>query len=185
MPDAQYVPILLERLARILHNDAHAEGLKPAQWEALRFLSRANRFSRSPTALTAYFGTTKGTVSQTLQAIERKGLIEKIADGDDGRALRLDVTSSGRSMLRKDPIRQINSAVERIADLPSADISSGLEKIVASLINVRDGKPFGICSKCRHFRTDDPKGKPNYCSLLSVPLSRVDAGQICIEQTAA
>ena len=35
---------LLERLARLVHNDAHVDGLKPTQWESLRYLARANRF---------------------------------------------------------------------------------------------------------------------------------------------
>lgn len=64
--------ILLERIGRVLQNDGHSEGLKPTQWEALRYFARANRFSRSPSALTAYLGMTKGTVSQTVGALEKR-----------------------------------------------------------------------------------------------------------------
>ncbi|HIP78057.1 MAG TPA: MarR family transcriptional regulator, partial [Kiloniellaceae bacterium] len=65
MDTADDLGLLLERLARVLQNEAHSEGLKPTQWEALRYLSRANRFSRTPSGVTAYLGMTKGTVSQT------------------------------------------------------------------------------------------------------------------------
>ena len=44
---------LIERLARVLQNDGHCDGLKPTQWEVLRYLSRANRFSCTPGAVTA------------------------------------------------------------------------------------------------------------------------------------
>ena len=48
MTSSQDMPVLLERLARVLQNEAHTGGLKPTQWEALRYLARANRFSRTP-----------------------------------------------------------------------------------------------------------------------------------------
>ena len=69
--DGQMIVWPLERLARLMRAREHEDGLNPAQWEALRFLSRANRFSNAPGALTRYLGATKGTVSQTLMALER------------------------------------------------------------------------------------------------------------------
>ena len=65
----------LERLTRLMRAGEHEGGLNPAQWEALRYLSRANRFSNSPIALTRFLGSTKGTISQTIKALERKGFI--------------------------------------------------------------------------------------------------------------
>ena len=70
--DGRMIMWPLERLARIMRAREHEGGLNPAQWEALRYLSRANRFSDSPGALTRYLGATKGTISQTLMALERK-----------------------------------------------------------------------------------------------------------------
>ena len=67
----------LERLTRLMRAGEHEGGLNPAQWEALRYLSRANRFSNSPIALTRFLGSTKGTISQTIKALERKGYIAK------------------------------------------------------------------------------------------------------------
>ena len=60
-----HVAALIERLGRLTTTEAHAEGLLPVQWEVLRYLDRANRYSRTAVALTAYLGITKGTVSQT------------------------------------------------------------------------------------------------------------------------
>ena len=53
----------LERLARLMRSASQTQGLNAAQWEALRYLSRANSFSNSPGALTRYLGATKGTIS--------------------------------------------------------------------------------------------------------------------------
>ena len=60
--------ILIERLGRLLQTEEQETGLNPAQWQALRFLGRANRFSRTPATVADYLGSTRGTVSQTLIA---------------------------------------------------------------------------------------------------------------------
>ena len=79
----------LERLARVMRAREHEGGLNPAQWEALRYLNRANRFSNSPGALTRYLGATKGTISQTLMALERKGFIAKAERPGEKRSVSL------------------------------------------------------------------------------------------------
>ena len=89
------IAALIERIGRLLSTDAHAGGLLPVQWEALRYLGRANRFSRTPAALTAYLGLTKGTVSQTVHVLEAKGLVTKQVDPADRRGRRLS-RRSGR-----------------------------------------------------------------------------------------
>ena len=66
---------LIDRLGRLMRSGEHAGDLNPAQWEALRYLARANRFSRTPAALAQYLGSTRGTVSQTLIALEDHGRI--------------------------------------------------------------------------------------------------------------
>ena len=42
--------------------------------QALIYLSKANRYSNTPQALADYLGLTKGTVSQTLLLLDRRGL---------------------------------------------------------------------------------------------------------------
>ena len=63
---------LIERLGRFARSAQHCAGMKPAQWEALRFVSRANRYSRTPGALADFLSSTRGTVSQTPIALEKK-----------------------------------------------------------------------------------------------------------------
>ena len=71
--DKDSVAALMDRLSRAMQRAQYAGGLNPAQWEALRYIARANRYSRSPSAVAEYLGATKGTVSQTLKALEHKG----------------------------------------------------------------------------------------------------------------
>ena len=51
----------VNRLCRIAHSLQFAHGLNPAQWDALRYIARANKYSTTPGNLAEYLGTTKGT----------------------------------------------------------------------------------------------------------------------------
>jgi DNA-binding MarR family transcriptional regulator len=176
---------LIERLARLVTNEGHAHGLKPAQWEALRYLARANRFSRTPGGLTAYLGLTKGTVSQTLMSLERAGLVEKTANPGDGRSVRLDLTEKGRALLPLDGMAAIRQAFEALPPLMRAALGDGVAALVRSALAARSGRAFGICRDCRHFAADARAPGQHYCQLLKEPLEDVEAGQICQEQEAA
>ncbi len=176
------IAALLERLSRVLQNEAHADGLKPTQWEALRYLARANRFSRSPSAVTAYLGMTKGTVSQTLNALERKGLIRKKSDPADRRNLQLELTARGAALLRRDPVEALTTAAGRLSAGERRDLSDGLEKTLRAALRRRGGRPFGVCKTCRFFQKNAKQGAPHRCGLLEVPLSAEDGEKICVEQ---
>ena len=173
---------LLERLARLVHNDAHTGGLKPTQWEALRYFARANRFSRSPGALTAYLGMTKGTVSQTLQALERKGLVEKRAAASDRRSVKINLTKAGETLLTDDPLSDLEASIDALPKNKQELFGATLEGLMKNLLHRRSGKAFGACKTCRHFRRDKNQGAPFFCSLLSEPLSTSDSEMICAEQ---
>ncbi|MDJ0943982.1 MAG: MarR family transcriptional regulator [Kiloniellales bacterium] len=179
------IPVLLERLSRILQNEAHAGGVKPTQWEALRYLARANRFSRSPSAVTAYLGVTKGTVSQTLNALDRKGLIRKRADPGDRRNVTIEVTRAGRDLLARDPVEVVLTAAARLSAAERRALSGALEKLLVEALRRRGGRPFGVCRSCRFFRKRAKGGSPHRCGLLDVPLSDTDSERICVEQEPA
>ena len=175
------VAVLLERLSRILQNEAHSVGLKPTQWDALRYLSRANRFSRTPSALTAYLGMTKGTVSQTLNALERKDLLAKKADSADRRQVRLDLTAKGATMLERDPIDGLLRSVSKLSEPDRRSLAHALRALLTETLRRRGGRPFGVCRSCRFFKANDPDGAPHRCGLLAVPLSADDSEHICVE----
>jgi len=176
-------PLVLERLSRVLQNETHADGLKPVQWEALRYLARANRFSRTPSAVTGYLGITKGTVSQTLNALERKGLVQKATAVGDRRNVTLELTEAGCKLLRDDPILTLSVAA---ADLPPDardEIADGLRSVLRQLLQHRQQRPFGPCRTCRYFEDHAPNGTPHRCTLLDQTLNDEDGELICAEHT--
>ncbi len=177
----QRVLALLERFGRLLQTRGHEQGLKPVQWEALRYLRRANRFSRTPGGLTAYLGSTKGTVSQTLIALESKGLVRKKAAPTDRRAVCLELTAAGRRALDSDPLHELDESFDVLGQERVDSLERSLTTLLMEQIARAGGRPFGLCSTCSHFERDSPGGRPHRCSLLDVKLSDDDSRRICIE----
>ena len=175
---------LLERLARVINNDASMSVLKPAQWEALRFFNQANRFSSNPSALTAYMDVTKGTVSQTIIALERKGLVKKNKVKEDRRAVNIEVTTTGLEVLNEDPLQELALCLEQITSKKLEVLSSTLEELLLKTIEHRGSAPFGVCKTCQYFKRNSNKGSPHLCSLLEAPLSEKDSHLICREHSS-
>lgn len=172
---------LLDRLSRLVTARLHADGLVPAQWQALRYLARANRFSRSPKALTLFLGATKGTVSQTIIALERRGLVSKSGNPADLRTVRLDLTAAGSEALGRDPLAELGDVLHGLPVDRRRRLEGDLAAALSLIIGESGGRPFGLCAQCRHFLRGE--GVPvRHCGLLDVELSEADSLLICQEQ---
>lgn len=182
VPPSSRLADLLERIGRLLRGVRHRnERLNPAQWEALRYLGRANRYSRTPSALTLYLGATKGTVSQTVIALERKGLVRRTPDLRDRRGVKLALTARGRANLRHDPLLDVLDDIDpELFERLQADLST----LLLHFQRRNQHRPFGQCATCRFFRPGDAAqeaGGPNRCGLTLEPLADFESAQICAE----
>ncbi len=173
----------LERLGRIMRAAEHDGGLNPAQWEGLRYLGRANRFSNSPGALTRYLGATKGTVSQTLKALERKGFIAKSARPGVKRSIILTVTEKGQQALGADPWNSLAKITEELGGKTRRRLAKGLQEVLSGALRKGGLRRFGSCPGCRFFREkgrqNDPSG-PHLCMLFDAPVAPPETHQICV-----
>lgn len=176
--DAAELHSLLERLARVVASEDWAGGLNPAQAAALAYLARANRFSRKPSIVSGYLGATRGTVSQTLKTLVRKGLVQEAADPKDGRSISYGVTQDGYEMLER------RTALERVlAHMEPEEVAgldASLRNVLLRLLDAHSQKTFGVCRTCWHHEVG---ATGRHCRLLNVALSPVEADQICVEHT--
>jgi len=172
--------IRLERLARLLRQTGHSEGLAPTQWEALRFLARASRFSRTPGSVARYLGTTKGTVSQSLMMLEKKGLLSRRGRGDDQRFVTLRLTDAGMALLSKDPLRPLRESLDALSGKTRRRLAKGIADVLAEEVTRRNIQSFGTCSDCRHHREGNSAASAT-CMKDEAPLTESETTLLCIE----
>ncbi len=174
----------LERVARLMRSEEFEIGLNPAQWEALRYVARANRFSNSSIALTKFLGATKGTISQTLIALERKQLITKTKRDGERRSIALGLTDEGLEMLEQDPWQQLITIVETFKPKQIDTLGKATGTLLTSQLDKKDLPSFGVCQTCRFFREKGAPTKaegPHFCLLFEQGLSKKEAKKICCE----
>ena len=134
---------LIERLGRIAHLRCYSANLNPAQWAALRFLARANPSARTVTAFARANGTTHGTATQTIGALERKGLIARTPDQKDRRVMRLDLTPAGSALLTDDPLNELADALDTIPAERSRAFARELAELTRKLADSRSSAEKG------------------------------------------
>jgi DNA-binding MarR family transcriptional regulator len=179
-PFAPRVAQLIDRLARVTRELQFCDGLNPAQWEAMRFISRANRYSCSPSGLAEFLGTTKGTASQTLISLEGKGLIARTRGEVDKRQVSLTLTAKGEELLQCDPIVGIEQAAEKMSAELGEPLVRGLTRLLHDLQNRHGIKEFGVCADCTLNCVNLPMPTDAECSLTGDKLSPEDSGRICV-----
>lgn len=175
---------LIERLGvvrRAARRAAAAQaGLSLAQLDALAYLGDCNRFSDSPAAVADYLDTTRGTASQSLRALERKGLVTRSADPRDRRVQHLTPTGEGRRVLERaadDPVARAVAVLGHGA----ADVDEALERVLRRAQRDRGGRTFGRCATCAHLRG---AAGAHACGLTGEPLTDGDTALLCVEHSA-
>lgn len=186
-PEAFEAALLIDRLERLARLGEEVDRLNPAQWEALRYLARANRYSRTPAALADYLTSTRGTVSRTLASLEAKGYVSRQPSARDGRSVDFALTARAEKALQRDPLLALAKDIERATGGHPAALLDDLRRTLRHAMARNNGRAFGACFSCRHFRRNvRPAAQaPHHCALLNEPLSDGDSRAICIEQEPA
>lgn len=171
---------LIDRLTRVHAALLRNDELNPTQMAALGYLARANRFSRSPSQVADYLSTTRGTVSQTLKALIKKGYVsEKTAEADK-RALVFSLTDEGAQVL--EARTEFLEVLAAMGDADKDGLQRGVKELLSRLLKRRQGRSFGLCRTCKYH---GQKGDTMWCGLLKVPLRAGEDAQICHEHIAA
>ena len=103
---------IIEQLARNRLERGLPDGLKISQFSVLNHLVRLGG-EWSPARLARAFQVTKGAMTNTLQRLEKRGLIRVLADPRDGRGKLVGLTEAGRETR----LRCVESISPLLADL--------------------------------------------------------------------
>ncbi|MCK8464044.1 MarR family transcriptional regulator [Aliiroseovarius sp. S1339] len=180
MKSNEQIRALINRLSRLDAAQNWDGALNPAQRAAVDYLARANRFSRSPSHVADFLGTTRGTTSQTLKALMRKGFVSEERSSTDKRSTSYHLTDMGRSVGGTGSL--LLAALEKLPQNDLANIEASMRRLLNAAVRENGLKPFGICRTCLHFKPMETGG---YCTLLRVALNDAETEQICHEQVPA
>lgn len=174
----------LDRIANLLRAEARRtgahQGLMPVHLEVLRYIDVANHYSNTPAAVAEYLEQTKGTVSQTLQLLERRGLIAKALDDRDRRVIHMELTEPGRAVLASAfPPGVLCKALAELGEDQCTDLEVILQRLLTQLQRANHMKTFGVCKTCLH--NQPQSGEYARCGLTGEPLAVPDQEKICRE----
>jgi DNA-binding MarR family transcriptional regulator len=178
---SQTACLLAEQLVHLarLAQGASDTSLTPAQWTALRYFARANRFSRTPSAFSDFHATTRGTASQTVKSLVAMGLLARCANAADGRSALIEVTEAGRAMLARDPLADLEACIAGLPAEGRAALGQALAHLAPALARRRAAPTFGPCDSCAHCDTTQPG--PAWCRCTQSLLDQAEMGALCAD----
>jgi DNA-binding MarR family transcriptional regulator len=174
---------LVAQLGRMTYGGSFVNGLTPAQWTALRYFSRANRFSRTMSAFAEFHATTRGTASQTIKSLTQNGYLTRKRSKTDGRSAHYNLTYKSKKILSNDPFEALVAATGTLSNSEYRTVTRSLERMLCNLAQQQSKRLFGMCTNCKYFQKDDCclKGGSVYiCTLMDEPIEEAETEQLCV-----
>ncbi len=152
---------------------ATAEGLNPTQTEILqRLLVRDEAVRLS--WLAQQLGVSSASASDSVASLVTKGLVKKNAVPDDGRAVAIKLTPTGRALATKFS-QAMAFAVDAVDELPAATQAALFTSLLAMIGQLQQTERFPqirACATCKHFAANvhPDTDAPHHCRFVDVPL---------------
>jgi len=175
---------LLGQVARLLWFEGTKHGMRDREWMALRFLSRANRFSRTPSALASYVGTTRGTASFIIGELERLGYLERRRSAKDKRSVTLSVTLQGKKFLARDPVNGLVEAITVLEEDGKIRFRDTLRQVLDQADAAEQRHHTDVCRRCIFLREDRTSSENRTmveftCRLFRAPIAETEVDLLC------
>jgi MarR family transcriptional regulator, negative regulator of the multidrug operon emrRAB len=175
---------VIERMSSLIRSEERKKctefGLQSVHLQVLDYISRCNKYSDTPAALTNYLGMTRGTVSQTLLLLNKKGYLKKTTDSGDRRVVHLSLLPEGEAMLAKARPKELFNDAAELLTKEKFQYDEALVTVLTALQKSNRSYTFGLCKTCQYF-TLQPEGF--LCGLTKESLTQVDSEKICQEHT--
>ena len=177
---------LIERISNLLRSEERKQyaaiGLQPIHGQVLEYLASCNQYSNTHSAVAEYLGLTKGTVSQTIQLLEKKHYLFKTVSDKDARVVHLALTESGQRLLNElNPLEIFRQAEAHVSHLAFDSLESALQTTLIALQQVNQSRRFGTCRSCQYFSVE---AHHYFCGLTEEPLDRDDTDKICRDHSS-
>jgi DNA-binding MarR family transcriptional regulator len=177
---------LLLLVGRLVQAHGYDGKLSPAQWMALRFFARANRFSRTPSAFAEFQATTRGTASQAIKALEAGGYLVRQRSKADGRSISLRLTTKGNKALARDHFEVLVRAVDLLDAKERNVMHLALHQVLTTVAASGTHRRFGVCQDCAHLGGEVCRNLASAgpsaaeCVLFGVPIQPEEVDLLCV-----
>ena len=181
----------LTRIAIAMRSDewskAEKAGLKPTQLAILEFL--AGRDSARVKEIAAHLGVSQPTATDSIAALERKGLVAKASAHGDKRATAIRITAEGKAAFGfVSPIE--TAAMEAARSLSPGEQEGLLLSLVKMIRHLQEADAIPIqrmCTSCRYFRPYQHSGaaKPHHCNFVNAAFGRNELRIDCRDHETA
>lgn len=166
----------------LLWQESREYSLSPIQVQVLIFLLHHSEEKRKVSYLAAEFNMTKATISDTVKALDQKGLIEKIYETGDARSYSIHLTERGSEMAERTSLftRELRTPIDKLH-------ADDKENLLLSLLNIiRHLNRAGVitvprmCMTCAYYHSSE-NGQKHFCKLLNQHLQVTDLRIDCPE----
>jgi DNA-binding MarR family transcriptional regulator len=165
------------------------EGLSPAQGQILALLRARDPAGLRLTEIAEAMAVSAPTATVAVQALERKGLVQKIPVGGDGRARAVTLTDDGRREAQRAAGWSdfLLSAVDGLTAAEQEAFYHGLVKMIVTLQQRGEIPVSRMCATCRFFRPYAHPGsaQPHHCAFVDAPFGDRALRLDCADHEAA
>ncbi|WP_245515493.1 MarR family winged helix-turn-helix transcriptional regulator [Rhizobium deserti] len=169
-------------------NRAKTSGLNPAQLAILELLE-GRKDGLAVKEVATNLGVSQPTATDSIAALERKGLVAKRSAGTDKRGVNVGITSEGLSMLEAGRSSQslAERTVDALAEHEQEDLLITLVKMIRHLQET-DAIPIQrMCASCRYFApfAHSDAAQPHHCNFVDAAFGQRDIRIDCREHETA
>ncbi|MER7622923.1 MarR family transcriptional regulator [Streptomyces sp. NPDC126503] len=131
----------VQRLSRVVDRTVKAtaarHGVEIGEFDVLTTLQRSGPpYALTAGALLKASMVTSGAITNRIDRMEAKGLVERVRDGDDRRTVRIRLTEHGQEVTRAAFADHLATYADLLADVDRqvvGDIADGLRKVLEAL----------------------------------------------------
>ncbi|MDF1800757.1 MAG: MarR family winged helix-turn-helix transcriptional regulator [Planctomycetota bacterium] len=188
----QQVTVGLVKLSLVLRHQAWQSsgkrGLTPTQSQVLALVATLGT-GVTVSLVAEHLSVTKGSASVAISALEKKGLLEKRPDPNDGRVVHLKLTRGGRAEAKRSTQwpEVLVQAIDSLPDTEQGGFLRGLIGVIRNLQAQGQIPTSRMCAECRFFRPNQYPGteKLHHCDFIDEPIADVDLRIDCAEMEPA
>ena len=181
------IVVSLERISEafrvLLWDESKKNSLSPIQVKILIFLLFHSKAQCKVSYLAKEFNMTKATISDSIKALHRKGLIIKENDANDTRSYIISLSDEGMVIARQSSVfaKPFEKTLEEMNISKKEIILDGLLNLIANLNKAEVITIQRMCTTCSNYLSGSSS---HYCKLLELELKTNELRIDCNEHTS-